>query len=1181
MASPDAESAFVSAARHLREYRPAEAVRLFRGAASGFANAGDEHGEAAALHGEALALGRMGRAAEAIPKLSVALEVLERLGVPEAFNVALDLGRLFEDVGRSDQALGIYQHLRETSAAAGDVGKRAMANNAVGRALTDLERYDEAVDAFEAALALRIEAGDLRGEGVTRGGLGSALFALDRHDEAASHLRLSVSIACRRGDRREEAVSRGELARVLRAMGQLAEALQAARDALAASRERDDVLELADKMALMADMLLGDDDESAIALFDEAIAIFASAKLKDRHAALLGRSQAALIALGRAGEAVERAHHEADLHTDLGNDEARAHALIRAADGLRDLGRAEESLAVADRVVREASAAGHATIEAEARITRGLALEVTGRLPEALEDHRTARDVASDLCLANLEYIATSSMSRALRLAGELTAAVEMAEEALALGQAHLAELGDAEGVGRVDGDLANLHVEVARAYEALERVGPALEHFDRAIDTRDRYVRAAALCSMASLVARVGRHADGVALATEGLVEAREIGATQTEAVALDLLGTLANRSDRATAIQHHLDAAHLFSAINNRQGEGAAVHNAAALMSDDERALPLLRRALHIAEETGDLVGGSACWLSIGNALLRGDAIDEALDAHLTAVRSARKAGHRRLELVALTQAAHAMLRLARADEASGLLVEALAALDSLRVDALLPEFRQVLVADTRETFALMVGCLSALAAEAGHVEREQYLARAFAVSEQARARALTQAWTEGRLVQGRRGSVDDAAREERLELEARLRDLVRRQRAADAPVSTELAEQIRTIERRQRLLDVRYRESLETAGTPEPVFSAVRITDLRTALLVGRRTVLLEYLLGHHASYLIAVSADRIEVHRIDDRDTVERLCVDHHAALATAQQRGTRTAALYDALLSPVEGMLDAADQLIVVPDGALHAVAWQALEHDGRRVIDRFTVRSAPSATLAVAATGPRDSAGLGGLVAFGDPVGSGSRLRHSAREVSVIGRMFDPLVPEVAVGDADPRGIVYASRDSNVVVRTREHATKQAFLDAVQNGDGTRNIHVATHGFVDSERPQLSGLAFSPTGEGEPNLHAFEVAELSLACELCVLSACETGAGRLVHGEGLLGLWRAFAIAGARTLCATLWRVEDRASSELLVSLYEHLHAGLDISAALRSAQLRTAEKYSHPYFWAGFQVVL
>ena len=141
-----------------------------------------------------------------------------------------------------------------------------------------------------------------------------------------------------------------------------------------------------------------------------------------------------------------------------------------------------------------------------------------------------------------------------------------------------------------------------------------------------------------------------------------------------------------------------------------------------------------------------------------------------------------------------------------------------------------------------------------------------------------------------------------------------------------------------------------------------------------------------------------------------------------------------------------------------------------------------------------------------------------------------------------------------------------------------------RILHFATHGFLNSKHPELSGLVFSLVDEkGRPQdgfLRFHQIYNLRLSAELVVLSGCRTALGKEIRGEGLMGLTRGFMYAGAPRVVASLWSVEDRATAELMKRFYKAMLVdGLRPAAALRAAQieLHAQSGWEAPYYWAGF----
>jgi CHAT domain-containing protein len=165
--------------------------------------------------------------------------------------------------------------------------------------------------------------------------------------------------------------------------------------------------------------------------------------------------------------------------------------------------------------------------------------------------------------------------------------------------------------------------------------------------------------------------------------------------------------------------------------------------------------------------------------------------------------------------------------------------------------------------------------------------------------------------------------------------------------------------------------------------------------------------------------------------------------------------------------------------------------------------------------------------------------------------------------------------------------RQRVYLGKESTEDALKREPlrRFRRLHFATHGFIDERFPSRSAVMLTLDNNSDEDgfLEVNEIAELDLDCDLVALSACETGRGRLVMGEGIVGLSRAFLYAGARSVVVTLWNVTDVSSGRLMKGFYECMTDGANNSAALRLAKLKLLRSSSvtrHPYYWAPFVLV-
>ena len=187
---------------------------------------------------------------------------------------------------------------------------------------------------------------------------------------------------------------------------------------------------------------------------------------------------------------------------------------------------------------------------------------------------------------------------------------------------------------------------------------------------------------------------------------------------------------------------------------------------------------------------------------------------------------------------------------------------------------------------------------------------------------------------------------------------------------------------------------------------------------------------------------------------------------------------------------------------------------------------------------------------------------------------------------------SDLRRLRFSREEANEITRFVADDAKLAAVDFAANRTLAtsseigryRIVHFATHGIINNEHPELSGIVLSLVDkDGRPQngfLRLYDLYNLKLSADLVVLSACQTALGREIKGEGLVGLTRGFMYAGAPRVVASLWQVEDRASAEIMKRFYEQLFGKkLSPAAALRAAQISMhADKRWHsPYYWAAF----
>jgi CHAT domain-containing protein len=213
------------------------------------------------------------------------------------------------------------------------------------------------------------------------------------------------------------------------------------------------------------------------------------------------------------------------------------------------------------------------------------------------------------------------------------------------------------------------------------------------------------------------------------------------------------------------------------------------------------------------------------------------------------------------------------------------------------------------------------------------------------------------------------------------------------------------------------------------------------------------------------------------------------------------------------------------------------------------------------------------------LLAFADPaLPMGNQKKGQSSVRSWVGTLSDlPYAKMEVEGIAQlyPHEVISIYYGNQASEKNLKHMDLESY----------QRLHFASHGLIDEEKPQFSALVLSPDPNDEEDgfLTMREVFELKLNADLVVLSACKTGLGKTIRGEGVSGLSRAFLSSGARNVLVSLWNVYDSSTASFMKSFYRNMQQdGTDKLKALKDARMRMIQsgKYSHPYYWAPFILI-
>ncbi|NEO86307.1 MAG: CHAT domain-containing protein [Spirulina sp. SIO3F2] len=783
------------------------------------------------------------------------------------------------------------------------------------------------------------------------------------------------------------------------------------------------------------------------------------------------------------------------------------------------------------------------------------------------------------------------------------------------------------------DGEAATLS-NIGAVYSALGEKDQALNYFNQAIPLLraidNRHGEASALHNIGTVYLDLGEKKQALEYFEQALNLRKVVGDRGGEANTLNAIGVIywdLGESTQALEIQNQ--ALLLHQSVGDRTGEARSLNNIASIhMAGDNKkqALVYLEEALLLKRAVGDLAGEAVVLLNIGAIHSDAEEKDRALEYYNQALLLDRAVGNISGEVYTLWNIAAVQRSQNNLTAALTNIETAIALIEQLRAAAPAGELRQTYFAEQQGYYQFYTDLLMQL-----HQQNpdQGHDIEAFHISERSRARTLLELLAESQL------NLRDDANSELLERErdllaqltAQQQLLTQRLGNAQTPeeqaqirqdyttatnrISSELDAVINQLKRQNpAYTDLKYPEPLDLAQVQQQI--------------LDEDTVLLQYSLHPDQSYLWLVSKDGYETHILPPQKEIEETarsfyrqiqisnCQNAPNTNACLDRLITPGAALYDQILAPVAQQIQG-KRLLIVPDGALHYVPFAAIpqtsplpkgtEQDYQPLLTQHEIVHAPSATaIATQRQNLRDRPPAPQeLAILADPVFSATDPRVTSKTPAspVTLSSTIPLNTDLLLGRAAlDRGLCTANTTLQRLPGTRREAKAlqshspdaSTVLDFEANQDWFettaldqyQTLFFSTHGCIDSQNPGLSGLVLSlvdENGQAEPDgfLRLNEIFNLRLNADLVVLSACQTGLGETIKGEGMVGMTRGFMYAGAERVVVSLWNVNDNATAELMSQFYGTLQQDKPASAALREAQLALWEKYQEPRLWAAF----
>ncbi len=399
-----------------------------------------------------------------------------------------------------------------------------------------------------------------------------------------------------------------------------------------------------------------------------------------------------------------------------------------------------------------------------------------------------------------------------------------------------------------------------------------------------------------------------------------------------------------------------------------------------------------------------------------------------------------------------------------------------------------------------------------------------------------------------------------------------------------------ELETQENMQMLSEIRMTENGGFSSLKDRICD---LDDVRRQIL-QEGTMLLEYLLGEDRSYLLSLTSQNARLFILPNRGRIESSL---RAYLKVISEVDIGERWLFDAskrigreIIPPeIINALSEFKAIVVVPDGILNYLPFETIRiHDGARekyLIESFAISYCPSAsTLRMLTGGSQKEEWKRSILAIGGPQYGGAPGTNVASADFPLGTEGEPsLSRRIAFAElpfsrkeAIEIGGLFPRVEAQVITggSVSEEAVKKLPLWEF------RFIHFSCHGYLDEANPMRTALVLTPGPSQEEDgfLRMEEIYKLSLNADMVVLSACETGKGLLEKGEGVMSLTRPFFIAGARSVIAALWPINDKSTAIFMKEFYKYILKGWSANEALRSAKMKMIRSsWAHPFYWSGF----
>jgi CHAT domain-containing protein/Tfp pilus assembly protein PilF len=760
--------------------------------------------------------------------------------------------------------------------------------------------------------------------------------------------------------------------------------------------------------------------------------------------------------------------------------------------------------------------------------------------------------------------------------------------------------------------------------YEQLGELQNALDVYLQSLEllreAKSRQYEASSINNIGAIYMKLGEYEKAISYYDRATIIQREIGNRKSIGIYLNNLGNayknLENYKQAVDYFKQSLEIKKEDESIRGKRSLANTINNLGdvlILQGEFESGIDYLKKALELRREVEHSWGIANSLLNLGNAQWQAGEKQESYKNLKSANFISNEVGDRQMQARSFYLLAVAENNFGNNTQAIENISNGLELIEQIRGELVSSEIRYAYFSTVQDYYELYTELLFSRYEKSNNKDD---LALALQISERSRSRSLIELLQEAK-VNFKQG-IDTKLLEELKKLQSEISEkYTSRQNILSGKPK---ADQVTKINNEINELNTAIQNLKFKIRRSNPKYAD--LTEGKTVsaneiqLMLDDETVLLEYKLGKKRSFVWFVSKDSIKVHELADRETIEKYARQFYDLTIAndrnqTEQKSNLSKQLSEMLFSKIAKEIKG-KRLAIVSDGMLQYLPFSALvspesgvqspkfaENEVRLLVETNEIVILPSASvLAQLRANPNREKTNGKTIAiFADPVfdledsriAKNSNIKPNDEYAAITKVLRDfrlgETLPRLLASRQEARSISNLVDNNESIIRTDFEAN----LENIENSNlkDYRILHFATHGLLNSNRPELSGLVFSLYDKNGKKQAGFlslnDIYNLDLSSDLIVLSACQTALGKDVRGEGLIGMSRGFLYAGSNRIIASLWKVDDSATAEFMKRFYgNHLQKGMSASKALQQTkiEMKNIKRYNSPYYWSAFTLL-